>query len=511
MECVGPSCGAGQSHCHEIAPQGTDDYYACMNNSGHNFSTSPDQIIADVFKAGLDINCGSYIPPHLMKALADGAVTRSDMDAALTHLFDVLMRLGLFETEAAQPLLDAGVASVGSPAHRQITLEAAVQGCVLLTNHNHTLPLSRAQPLPSVAVVGQEECKLGPYAGTPRAEDKAQHCTVLDGLRGMGATLTAAKDLSAACDQANSEVVIAVLDTNCQGESHDRQSIGPAGVDAQALASIADRRSNGTCHNGKPFVLVVQGACATDLRVAAAAFDAVLWAGSGGERGGEAVGRVLYGLDAPAGRLPITMYSRDIDETSLFNMAMRPSQGYPGRTYRFYTSEAVFPAFHGLSYTTFSYEARISTASNHDVNKAGVITEEMSLAPTITTAVIDADLQNASLHRFSAPPLLTVAVTVENTGTRASPVSVLAFVAGPSAGRGGEPIRELVGFEKVELGEGQRAEVSFALGAWELSSTDAAGRRRAMRGQWTVMVGDTKQTVQVAESATIVLTQTELT
>ena len=263
-----------------------------------------------MFKAGLDINCGSYIPPHLMKALADGAVTRSDMDVALTHLFDVLMRLGLFETEVAQPLRYAGVASVGSPAHRQITLEAAVQGCVLLTNNNHTLPLSRAQrPLASVAVVGQEECKLGPYAATPRPEDRSQHCTIIDGLRRVGVTeLTAVSELSAACDQANSQVVVAVLDTNCQGESHDRQSIGPADVDARALASIEDQRNNGTCHNGKPFVLVVQGACATDLSVAASAFDAVLWAGAGGERAGEAVGRVLYGFDAPSGRLPITLY-----------------------------------------------------------------------------------------------------------------------------------------------------------------------------------------------------------
>ena len=147
----------------------------------------------------------------------------------------------------------------------------------------------------------------------------------------------------------------------------------------------------------------------------------------------------------------------------------------------------------------------MSTASDRVRTPKAAMATDNSAPPTITTAVIDADLQNASLHRFSAPPLLTLTVSVANTGSRASPVSVLAFVAGPSAGRGGEPIRELVGFEKVELSEGQSAEVSFTLGAWELSSTDAAGRRRAMRGQWTVMVEDTKQIVQVADPVMIAL------
>ena len=46
VECLGASCAAGQNHCQEIAPKGTDAYYACMNISGHNFSATPDQIIA---------------------------------------------------------------------------------------------------------------------------------------------------------------------------------------------------------------------------------------------------------------------------------------------------------------------------------------------------------------------------------------------------------------------------------------------------------------------------------
>jgi hypothetical protein len=434
-----------------------------------------------VFKAGMDINCGNYVPPHLMKALADKVVTRSDLNAALTHLFDVLMRLGLFETEADQPFVTATPAVIGSGAHRQTALDAAVQGLVLLSNNNHTVPLAMATHGKSVSLVGADECKLGNYAAHPRQIDFQGHCSVASGLNVTGAITTSrVTNLSDACVRPASDphAVVAILDTSCLGESMDRTSIAPADKDAQALAHVLQQRQQGSCFPGKPFVLVVLGACATDLTVAAQAFDAVLWAGAGGERGGEAISRVLFGMDVPSGRLPITMFDASVDTMSLFDMRMRPdlSTGYPGRTYRFHTGKQVFPAFHGLSYTTFSYTA--------------------AAAPTATTAVsaaaIDADLQNVTLHRFSSPALVTLGVTVSNTGAVDSPVSVLAFVAGPSAGKGGEPIRELVGFEKVALAQGVSATVVFKLGAWELSSTAVSGKRRAIVGHWTITVGDSE-------------------
>jgi hypothetical protein len=451
-----------------------------MNVSGHNYSTSADTIIADVFKAGMDINCGNYVPPHLMHALADGAVTRSDMDVALTHLFSVLLRLGLFDSQSSQPLAHAAAADVGSARHRQIALEAAVQGVVLLTNHNATLPLAGATQTQRLAVVGRTECKLGPYAANPRAEDAATNCDLVNAFNGTGyQSVTRVLNLSMAC-ASTADVIIAVLDTDCKGESADRHSIGPTPADARSLAHIAAQRQRGLCAADKPFVLVVLGACVTDLAVAASAFDAVLWGGAGGERGGEALVRVLYGLDVPSGRLPVTMYSRAIDSTSIFDMRMRPAENerYPGRTYRFHTGAQVFPAFHGLSYTTFSYQ--------------------LSVQPElISVNTIDTHLSNRSLHRFSCPQLASVALTVANSGKRAAATSVLVFVAGPHAGSNGEPIRELVACDKIWLEAGASSKVEVPLGAWELSSTDAAGRRRATTGHWTLSTDGAQYVINV--------------
>jgi len=133
------------------------------------------------------------------------------------------------------------------------------------------------------------------------------------------------------------------------------------------------------------------------------------------------------------------MYTGQIDkDTKITDMAMRPdpARSYPGRTYRFHTGPQVFPAFHGLSYTTFQY-----TLQQHSSDSFGSKAEEEA-ATMLSAKVIDADLRNSSLHRFSSPRLISLTATVKNTGGRAAPTSVLAFVAGPAAGTNGEPIRE---------------------------------------------------------------------
>ena len=137
------------------------------------------------------------------------------------------------------------------------------------------------------------------------------------------------------------------------------------------------------------------------------------------------------------------MYTGQIDkDTKITDMAMRPdpARSYPGRTYRFHTGPQVFPAFHGLSYTTFQY-----TLQQHSSDSSSSVAEEEvveEVATVLSAKVIDADLRNSSLHRFSSPRLISLTATVKNTGGRAAPTSVLAFVAGPAAGTNGEPIRE---------------------------------------------------------------------
>jgi hypothetical protein len=78
--------------------------------------------------------------------------------------------------------------------------------------------------------------------------------------------------------------------------------------------------------------------------------------GYAGQSGGLALATVVFGQYNPGGRLPFTIYPASyVDAVSMFDMQMRPSSTNPGRTYKFYTGQAVFEFGYGLSYTTFSY------------------------------------------------------------------------------------------------------------------------------------------------------------
>jgi beta-glucosidase len=83
--------------------------------------------------------------------------------------------------------------------------------------------------------------------------------------------------------------------------------------------------------------------------------DAILQAWYPGEAGGQAVADILFGDYNPAGKLPLTFY-KNIQQLPAFE-----DYNMKGRTYRYMTSDPLFPFGFGLSYTTFSVgEAKIS-------------------------------------------------------------------------------------------------------------------------------------------------------
>ncbi|MDE5870836.1 MAG: glycoside hydrolase family 3 C-terminal domain-containing protein, partial [Muribaculaceae bacterium] len=100
---------------------------------------------------------------------------------------------------------------------------------------------------------------------------------------------------------------------------------------------------------GKKIVFVNCSGSAMGLSDEDGLCDAVLQAWYPGEAGGTAVAETLFGLNNPAGRLPVTFYTGDaqLPDFEDYDMA--------GRTYRFMTEKPLYAFGHGLSYTTFDY------------------------------------------------------------------------------------------------------------------------------------------------------------
>jgi len=84
----------------------------------------------------------------------------------------------------------------------------------------------------------------------------------------------------------------------------------------------------------------------------------------------------------------------------------------------------------------------------------------------------------------------TVSVNVTNTGTVQSDVAVLAYVVPPDAGVDGNPLKYLIGFERINLKPGQSQVISFDVSALELSLVSKAGIREGRIGQWKIILHD---------------------
>ncbi|ONK61634.1 uncharacterized protein A4U43_C08F31990 [Asparagus officinalis] len=150
-------------------------------NSQH-YTKTPEDAAAGAIKAGLDLDCGPFLAQYTQGALNQRKISEADVDNALANTLTVQMRLGMFDGEPSkQPFGNLGPRDVCTPAHKNLALEAARQGIVLLKNDRRSLPLSPSR-LRHVAVIGPNAdvtaTMIGNYAGVP--------CGYTSPLEGIG-------------------------------------------------------------------------------------------------------------------------------------------------------------------------------------------------------------------------------------------------------------------------------------------------------------------------------------
>lgn len=149
--------------------------------SGHKYVKTKEAAATLAIKAGLDLECGDdvYMEP-LLNAYRLGMVSDADIDSAAYHVLRARMRLGLFDDPEHNPYNRISPSIVGSPAHKELALEAARQSIVLLKNEKKMLPID-VNKIKSIAVVGINagSCEFGDYSGIPVGDA----VSVLDGIK----------------------------------------------------------------------------------------------------------------------------------------------------------------------------------------------------------------------------------------------------------------------------------------------------------------------------------------
>ncbi|MFG6414519.1 glycoside hydrolase family 3 C-terminal domain-containing protein [Roseateles sp. DC23W] len=255
-------------------------------------------------------------------------------------------------------------------------------------------------------------------------------------------------DLRAGARDADVVVAVVGLTSDLEGEEMPVKIDGFSGGDRTRIDLPDDQRAylQHVAQLGKPVVVVNLSGSAIDLSWAHTHAAAVLQAFYPGEGGGQAIAQVLAGAANPAGRLPVTFYRNVADLPPFDDYRMA------GRTYRFFDKPVVYPFGHGLSYSTFRYEAPQVQVQN--------------------------DGQDVSL---------VVRTAITNTSARDGDEVAQLYLAPPRLDGG--PRLALRGFQRVHLKAGERRELSWRLNARDLSFVDRDGQRQVMPGGYRLSVG----------------------
>ncbi|WP_069812342.1 glycoside hydrolase family 3 N-terminal domain-containing protein [Streptomyces sp. TP-A0874] len=359
-----------------------------------------------------------------------------------------------------------GTVDLDRPEARALARQVAEQSVVLLAN-------TGALPLPSEARIAL----VGPLADDPAAmfgcysfpsHVGGQHPDVPLGLEvptlleSLRAELPAATvDHAVGCgvsDEEDGRLATAVRLASeadvCVAVLGDRAGLfgrgtSGEGCDAEdlALPGVQGRLLDELLATGTPVVLVLFTGRPYALGRYTGRLAAAVQSFFPGEEGGPAVAGVLSGRVCPSGRLPVSV-PREPGGLSTGYLAPRLGRRHEGSSV---DPTALFPFGHGLSYTSFDWtRVRVDGAP---VPEGGESAIEL---PT------DGEV--------------TVALSVRNSGDRAGTEVVQLYLHDPAA-QVTRPVVRLLGYARVPLEPGERAEVAFKVHTDLTSFTGRTGSR----------------------------------
>ena len=402
--------------------------------------------------------------------VASGRVPMSRINDAVRRILRVKFRAGLFDHISFNHA-DNRTTPI-PPAYRAAARKAAQKSMVLLKNDNATLPFNPAKRTAVIGPLGQSSHDmLGPWWGKGLDQDAVNP---YDGIlaQSPGTTYTAGCTLShsdlydpagecatvddnavkAAAASAD-QVVLTLGETReMSGEAEARSNIDLPG---QQQRIIDDVRST-----GKPFVVVLFNGRPLTLSQVDATSPAILEAWFGGIEAGDAVADAVFGKINPGGKLPVS-FPRNVGQVPIYYNHLptgRPCDAtskYNSRHRDILSCDPLYVFGYGLSYTTFK--------------------------------VSNLQLSSPTMNARHGTVLASANVT--NTGTRAGDEVAQLYIH-PVATSLSQPVRRLVGFQRVTLTPGQTTRVTWRLTGTDVGYYDNGGRFRVENGTVEVYAGD---------------------
>lgn len=431
------------------------DWDSVLELVHHGVAADEADAAAIALHAGVDMDMvsGAYLNT-LAVSLEKGKVSQDDIDEAVRRILRIKLRAGLFD----QPFTDPDRASrdLLRPNSRALARQFARETMVLLKNADNFLPLDSNYK--RIAVVGPlihaRSELFGSWSPDGRAADMTPLNETLKQMAPAGTKLIFADHADKAVhviQSADAVVLIVGEYPYRSGENSNVSDLSLPPGQAELVEAVAGL--------GKPVVLVVIAGRPLAITKQVAQVQSVLYIWQPGIEGGAALGELLFGLESPSARLPVT-FPRATGQVPIYynqKNSGRPirADGIFKSRYVDLPSSPLYPFGYGLTYTTFEY----------------------------------ADLKVSS---ETLRGKLEISADVTNSGTRTGNELVQLYVR-DLVGSLTRPVRELKGFEHVTLKAGENRRVTFTLTEETLAFTRADGTKGIEPGNFHVWIAPNSQ------------------
>lgn len=446
-------------------------------------------------KAGTDMDMvGEGFLTTLKKSLKEGKVTQQQIDDACRRVLEAKYKLGLFDDPYRYCNEERAAKEIYKDANRKEARAISAESFVLLKNQG-VLPIKKSG---TIALIGPLADNRANMPGTwSVSADFTKPVSVLEGLKevaGNDAKIIYAKGSNLTEDSkleeratmfgkslgrdnrsdevllrealdiaAQSDVIVAALGEAAEmtGEAASRTDLGIPDVQRKLLEALLK--------TGKPVVLVLFAGRPMTLVWEQQNVPAILDVWFPGSEAGTAIADVLFGDVNPSGKLSTT-FPQNVGQIPLYYNHKNTGRPLPdGQWFQKFRSnyldvsnDPLYPFGFGLSYTTFNYS--------------------------------DITLSKTSLKPGEK---ITASVTVTNSGNIAGKEVVQLYIR-DVVGSITRPVKELKGFQKIELKAGESKTVNFTIATDDLKFYNSDLKYVAEPGDFTIFIGTNSRDVKEA-------------
>jgi len=446
----------------------------------HAVATDMKDAVRQSILAGLNVKTNFTRPEDfilpLRELVKEGKVPVKILDDRVRDVLRVKFTTGLFDHPYIEDASKTKLI-VNSAENQQVALRAARESLVLLKNDKNVLPLSKQ--IKSIAVIGPnaDDQTLTNYRYGPSA---VQSVTVRQGIQNLlGSSVKVnyakgcevvnehwpetevlpeplTKEEQGQIDEAveaakNSEIAIVVLGDSSKtvGESASRTSLDLPGRQLELVRAVYGV--------GKPVIVVLLNGRPISINWVNKYVPGIIEGWFPGAQGGTAIAEVLFGDYNPGGKLTMT-FPKTAGQIP-YNFPTKPSAQWEGEKSR--VNGALYYFGYGLSYTTFAYS-------------------NLRVTPT---------QQKASGN-------VSVSVDVQNTGTREG-TEIVQLYTRDLVSSVTTYEKNLRGFQRVFLKQGETKTITFTLTPADLSLWDREMKFVVEPGMFRVMIGASSEDIRL--------------